>query len=656
MVKSSGKESKEPAKGKARGKIHRVGGMVNWQTLFLVSLRREGSSSRYKYKSNIERITHQAFPRSKKAFKRAQPAYEYCDLGGELYNASLVDLQKLLLRDINAPNGHVLKIVRTDLIEKSRNNRVQHWDQILPIFSRPLSLYEAPLGVMNKDYKPSFEWQQLITVRSKDEKYQLQRVIWPKSVLANFCRGIGVKKSTYDRLLKQNDGQVPVFVNPANAKPLPLFEITDDTEIGEFDGIGIFPYFVEVHQRFFVTEVDKLKTKLISPLCSPNEKTRIDKASSGRLLGDEKGKPFHSDTKGTAKQVANGNINTLRQLLNGSISQKKLWSKQTTQDRTCPGDVLRATVLSNDFSMSQLKNEFCKNFILYNIFTILQRNKKNIRSVTAGTDISASSFDWKVWDSYIWKQYRETESMGIPMSQAGLINYKAKYDLFLQDLQTYSTLVISEMKWNQFSIFRNDKISLSRFEHIGLILQTILTNSRMIKVFQPNLCKFMQDDLRSTFLESINFVDSLSKTVEPSFTNEQSLQSASALWKLTNQLLFFENEIYAENFRVNRPNQSRPLTVSENFKIVILDKLNAIPETFKTLLKFMTQISTYFVEDLTDIELHGHMHSIEKKMLDKSTFMYLYELKYNEAPKMIPPPEEKIVDNIIDLLSNDKES
>lgn len=70
----------------------------------------------------------------------------------------------------------------------------------------------------------------------------------------------------------------------------------------------------------------------------------------------------------------------------------------------------------------------------------------------------------------------------------------------------------------------------------------------------------------------------------------------------------------------------------------------------------MTQIKTYFVKDLAEVELHGHMHCIDKKMLDKSTFMYLYELKYNETLKTTPLPQEKIVDNIIDLLSNDTES
>lgn len=607
--------------------------MVNWQTLFLVSLRREGSSLRYKYKSNMEGITHQVFPRCKKAFKKTGLVYEFCDISGTLYNASLMDLQKLLLRDINAPNGHVFKIVRTDLVQKSRNKRILHWERIAPMFSHALSLYEVAFNEMDRSFKPSFEWQQLIRLRSKDKKCQLQRVIWPKSVFANFCRGIGVKKDTHDRLLRQNDEQEPVLINPANAKPLPLFEIADDTDIGEFDGIGIFPYFVEEHQKFFVTELDKLKTKLISPLCTSSERMRVDTVISGRLLEDEKGKPFYLDTKSATKQVADGNITTLKHLLEWSVSHKTLWSRQSTKDRTCPGDVLRATVLSNDFSIRQLRDEFCKNFILYNIFTILQRNKKNIRSLTPETHISSFSFDWKAWDSYIWKQYQETESMEIPMGQADLTNYKAKYDLFLQDLQTYSTLVISEMKWEKFAIFQHDETSLSRFDHIGLVLQTILTNSRMIKVFQPNLCKYMQDELGSTFLGSINFVDSISKTVEPGFINEQSLQSANALWKLANQLLFFENKIYAEKFRINRPNQIRPLTLSEKFKIVILDKQNAIPETFKTLLMFLTQTRTNFVEDLTDIELHGHMHCIEKKMLDKSTFMYLYELKYNGALK-----------------------
>ncbi|CAI4039343.1 hypothetical protein SMKI_08G0060 [Saccharomyces mikatae IFO 1815] len=630
--------------------------MVNWQTLFMVSLRRQGSSSRYKYKFNMENITHRAFPRCKQAFKEKNLAYEYCDLGGTLYNVSLIELQRLLLRDINAPHDHVFKIVRTDLGEKPPKNRIQHWEQIAPIFDHPLSLYEATLNRMDKDFKPSFEWQQLIRIRSKDDKLKLQRVIWPKSVFSNFCRGIGVKKSTYDRLSKENDGEAPVFINPANAKPLPLFQITDDTVVGEFDGIGIFPYFVDTHKALFVTEVDKLKTKIVSPLCNLNEQKRTDKANAGRLLENEMGKPFYLDSKSGTSRVVDGNITTLKRLLERSISHKTLWSKQTNKDRTCPGDILRATVLSNDFSITQLRAEFCKNFILYNIFTILQRNKKSIRAFSSDSNISSFHFDWKVWDSCIWKQYQGTESMPLPTDQASLVSYKTKYDSFLQDLQTYSTLVISEMKWNQSSIFQNDELSLSRFEHIALVLQTILTKSRMIKTFQPNLYKFMQDDLRPvTLMESANFVDSINKTIVPGFASEQSLQSASALMKLANKMLYFEQKVYAEEFRVNRPIKLRPLTLSENYKIVILDKQNSIPEIFKSLLKFMTQIKTYFVRDLTEVELHGHMHCIDKKMLDNSTFMYLYELKYNEAIRAAPPQNEKIVDNIIGLLSNNEE-
>nr|Q08996.1 RecName: Full=Cytochrome B pre-mRNA-processing protein 2 [Saccharomyces paradoxus]pir/S61597/ CBP2 protein - yeast (Saccharomyces sp.) (strain douglasii) [Saccharomyces sp.]CAA64148.1 CBP2 [Saccharomyces douglasii] len=629
--------------------------MVNWQTLFMVSLRRQGSSSRYRYKFNMENITHQVFPRCKQAFKKANLSYEYCDLEGKLYNASLMDLQKMLLRDINAPRDHVFKIVRTDLVEKSSKKRIQHWEQIAPIFDHPLSLYENLLSEMDNDFKPSFEWQQLIEVRSRDDQLKLQRVVWPKSIFSNFCRGIGVKKNTYDRLLKQNNGEVPMFVNPANAKPLPLFQVGDDATIGEFDGIGIFPYFVVKHRAFFVTEVDKLKTKIISPLCNLNERKRTDKANAGRLLENEKGEPFYVDAKGAASRAADGNAVTLKQLLERSVSHKTLWSKQTNKDRTCPGDILRATILSNDFSIRQLRTEFCKNFILYNIFTILQRNKKSIRDFSNDNNVPSFRFNWNVWDSYIWKQYQEAESMTLPADQASLINYKTKYDSFLQDLQTYSTLVISEMKWNQFSIFQNNETSLSRFEHITLILQTILTKSKMIRIFQPNLYKFMQDDLRATLMELTGFTESINATIGPGFANEQSLQSANALKKLANQLLHFEQKIYAEKFRVNRPIQLRPLTLSTNFKIVILDKQNAIPEIFQTLLKFTTQITTYFVKDLSEVELHGHMHCIDKKMLDKSTFMYLYELKYNEDLKAVPPQKEKIVDNIIGLLSNDEE-
>ncbi|CAI4063308.1 hypothetical protein SKDZ_08G0050 [Saccharomyces kudriavzevii ZP591] len=631
--------------------------MVNWQTLFMVSLRRQGSSSRYKYKFNMEDITHRVFPRCKQAFKKTNLKYEYCDIGGSLYNISLMSLQKLLLRDINAADGNVFKIVRTDLVEKKSNNRIQHWEQIAPMFDHPLSLYEISLGEMNKEeFRPSFEWQQLIKVRSPDEKFNLERVIWPKSVFSNFCRGIGVRENTYDRLLKQNNGELPVFVNPANAKPLPLFKVTDETAIGEFDGIGIFPYFVDAHKTFFVTEIDKLKAKIASPLCNSNERKRSEKANTGRLLENEKGKPFYLDAKNVTSRVADGNITTLKHLLERSVSHKTLWSKQSTKDRTCPGDVLRSTVLSNDFSIRQLRNEFCKNFILYNIYTILQRNKKNTRDLTPETNVTNFHFDWKVWDSYIWKQFQETESMEIPVDQVSLVNYRVKYDLFLEDLQTYSTLVIAEMKWNQSSIFQNDEAFLSRFEHIALVLQTILTKSRIIKTFQPNLYKFMQDDLQSTFFESVSFTDSINATIEPTFANEQSLQSANALKKFANQLLYFEQKIYAEKFHVSRPIQLRPLTLSDNYKIVILDKQNAIPEIFETLLKFMTQIKTYFVKDLAEVELHGHMHCIDKKMLDKSTFMYLYELKYNETLKTTPLPQEKIVDNIIDLLSNDTES
>lgn len=508
---------------------------------------------------------------------------------------------------------------------------------------------------MDEDFKPSFEWQQLIRVRCKDDKLKLQRVIWPKSIFSNFCRGIGVKKSTYDRLLEQNNGEVPMFVNPANAKPLPLFQVSDEAMIGEFDGIGIFPYFVDKHREFFVTEVDKLKTKIASPLCTLNERKRIEKANAGRILANEEGKPFYLDANSATTRIAGGNVVTLKQLLERSVSHKTLWSKQSNKDRTCPGDILRATILSNDFSIRQLRAEFCKNFILYNIFTILQRNKKSIRSFSGNDNAPSFQFSWNVWDSYIWKQYQETESMKIPTDQASLINYKTKYDSFLHDLQTYSALVISEMKWNQFSIFQNDETTLSRFEHITLILQTVLTKSKMIRIFQPNLYKFMQDDLRPTLMELVGFTESINATIEPGFANEQSLQSANGLKKLANQLLYFEQEIYGEKFRVNRPIQLRPITLSANYKIVILDKKNAIPEIFQTLLKFMTQITTYFVKDLSEVELHGHMHCIDKKMLDKSKFMYLYEEKSNEEVKAASPQKEKIVDNIIGLLSNDEE-
>lgn len=629
--------------------------MVNWQTLFMVSLRRQGSSSRYRYKFNMENITHQVFPRCKQAFKKTNLSYEYCDLEGVLYNISLTDLQKLLLRDINAPREHAFKIVRTDLTQKSSKKRIQHWERIAPMFDHPLSLYEKLFSEMDEDFKPSFEWQQLIRVRCKDDKLKLQRVIWPKSIFSNFCRGIGVKKNTYDRLLEQNNGEVPMFVNPANAKPLPLFQVSDEAMIGEFDGIGIFPYFVDKHREFFVTEVDKLKTKIASPLCTLNERKRIEKANAGRILANEEGKPFYLDANSATTRIADGNVVTLKQLLERSVSHKTLWSKQSNKDRTCPGDILRATILSNDFSIRQLRAEFCKNFILYNIFTILQRNKKSIRSFSGNGNAPSFPFSWNVWDSYIWKQYQETESMKIPTDQASLINYKTKYDSFLHDLQTYSALVISEMKWNQFSIFQNDETTLSRFEHITLILQTVLTKSKMIRIFQPNLYKFMQDDLRPTLMELVGFTESINATIEPGFANEQSLQSANGLKKLANQLLYFEQKIYGEKFRVNRPIQLRPITLSANYKIVILDKKNAIPEIFQTLLKFMTQITTYFVKDLSEVELHGHMHCIDKKMLDKSKFMYLYEEKSNEEVKAASPQKEKIVDNIIGLLSNDEE-
>ena len=91
-MKTSFRESRESTEEKVRDKTGRVGKMVNWQTLFMVSLRRQGSSSRYKYKFNMENITHRAFPRCKQAFKEKNLAYEYCDLGGTLYNLSLIHI------------------------------------------------------------------------------------------------------------------------------------------------------------------------------------------------------------------------------------------------------------------------------------------------------------------------------------------------------------------------------------------------------------------------------------------------------------------------------------------------------------------------------------------------------------------------------------
>lgn len=614
-----------------------------WTALFFASWRRQASANQYRYKDNIPRIRNAVLRQFNNELSKTNLNRTMVQCDRTLFDSPLETMQDILIHDINAPSNACLKMERTGFakVQKAKTPPViSSWQNLAPIFIHPLDpLYdeEKQNGIKVKNAHVPFEFKQTIRLFSKDTKRELSRVCWPDAIFSYSCNGIGVSSETYKELMDEEGtgDSKPQFMNVSNDAPLKIFEV--DFVPKDCDAIGLFPAF-EVSHRALFTGLDLCVALIRCGLCEGEPKAKVERMVTTRRQQQETDVHEIENDKTSADSSHQNDIQTLKELVDKSKDYQILWSRKRFKDKTCPGDIIRSTLATNDVTITQMKEEYFKHYVLFNIFSQALRLYHKVKKENMiPKNISNARYEWQPCDLYIWQKFLEINSLENPSTVQEMIDHKKKLDEFLIKLNSYYFSVLCEMKSANLAFFETNNAT-PRIFAILKIFRDILLDCKAIKQYYPNLSYYAHEKLRNL----PNFKD-----VPPEVERQDpKVQMGKRILAIIQHSIEFEHLLFADRFSTTELIQIEPLAPIENWKLVILTK-DSFPPEVERLLKFNTRIYTQFVNDLDAVTRKSFSYCKSRKMIDENTFLFLYQLGKPEKFS-----REQLVTNILEKLED----
>ncbi|CCD26191.1 Cbp2p NDAI_0H00170 [Naumovozyma dairenensis CBS 421] len=614
-----------------------------WVSLLFASMRRQALAKRFNYRDNVPFLRTRSLNSTIECINHENLTKVPIETYRTLSNIEIPQLQDILIKDINIPKGSsAIQLVRTDKASQSMKHlEIADWASIVPMFINPI-LPNYELANKNNSQWPEFAMKQTIKlVSTADQNIILNKTLWPQSIFSNNCRAIGVNNQKYNEL--QGKGKPMTFINPSNGNHLPILILENVGDIPDgCDSIGIFPRFVPEHRKLFhqLDLLDSYGASIDSPPCNHKELEKIKNERTSLIKGFNKS--IHNRREAKIKPPK-GELTSLKRLLERTISHKTLWSRAKSEDRTCPADVLRCILLSNEIDTNAIRVEFIKSFILYNILTQswrlndqLKKDIIDIRNYSSSGQV-IDNLNWKSWDLYIWRKHEEINAMELPQNLDDVVLAKERFDEFLKKLLNYQCMIVSEMKHLKTKFLEGTSAPTAppRAITVSIIFQTILQNNKWIQVFYPGFMTLINDSLPDFGLKLEP--NNIHKRQEENMIFEG--EKINAIMKA---MLDAEAYLYEDKFANNKPLKIVEVTRMENWKLVILSKL-PFPKEVAKLLQYNSKIYTQFVNDPEDVDRNGYSMCTFKKMIDKDTFLYLYRLKDFKQLS-----QEKLMQTIVD--------
>lgn len=588
----------------------------NWKALFFGTFRRQPTSKNYRYKYVAPKIKRQVLNTHTKGLTKTEtdPIATRCDR--ELFTSSVQKIRELILQDIDGPQEACIKVIRTDLVTRAgKKNRlvgVLSWQNIAPIFAHPLN----PICSVESNDN-DFEFRSTLRLNSEKGAVILPNVHWPNVAYSNSCQGVGVRKERYGELKDTR------FLNPSNGKLLPVLEMDGVPE--GCDAVGLFPAYFPSHKQYF-SGLELCAAVIRQHTCTDRERSNVEAHISSFS------KPTH-EANVVEQPLAESGFETLKQVIDATTKYQLLWSSGQDKDKTCPGDIIRCSLVSKKVNPSQLMEEYCKHYILFSLISQAQRMYHTIDKTKSYQD---KELRYSPMDLFVWQESLEFNQTPLPTSVTEMIQFKEKTDRFLELLSSYYFSIVAEMKSSSRTYF-GDTTSIPRAVPVLKVLYAALKECKGIQAFYPNLSLYA-----NKFVPEWPFVRDLK---EPSLVGEEaSLELGSKVLTMFKEVTEFENTIFYDRFNATQRLEIEPRASLKTWKIVILSK-TPLPLEIERALVFNSRVYTQCVSDLEQATLMKHAICKVRKMIDQDTFVFLYQLQR--------PPEadkDKMVNAIVSKL------
>lgn len=591
----------------------------NWKTLFFSAFRRQPSSNNYKYKHATPKIKSVVLNKITKDLASQDLKAVEVRLDRQLFSAPVSKVREIIFRDATGPAHARIKTIRTDPLRSPKAVRqvaVSSWQNIAPIFMHPLS----PFSEFEAAGSASpFEYTCTVSLQSEDGLEKLSHVSWPNALLSNSCQGVAVLKERFDAL-----SSVGSFVNPSDGRPLDVF-VVEEVPDG-CDAIGLFPAYEDSHRRFF-SGLKLCAAVIRRKPCSPEQRAAVEALVTSSSRGEKDGEDAAEQSK------TDSQWSSLKEVMDAASTCQSLWSHARDHDRTCPGDIIRCTLMSPKIDKNQLTEEFCKHFIFYSLLSQASRLLQTV-------DKSVTYRQGKLTpiDRCVWQKFQELNEVDSPTSVAEMIKYKQDFDEFSTLLSSYYFSIVAEMKAFSRDFFHNDR-ETPRAVTVYRILFEILHNCKPFKTFYPNLSVYATKILP----QNIPSVDLIRSHMHD---NDGKLSLGAKALTIFKYITEFESEMYYDRLTTSKPLELEPVASLKSWKIVILAK-EPLPQEIERALVFNSRVYTQCVTDLAQVTLIKFAACKVRKMIDEDTFLFLYQLQ--RPPKV---DREELVGDVLNKLEN----
>lgn len=586
----------------------------SWRALFFGTFRRQPSSKNYRYKYVASKIKRLVLDMHTKGLTSAKsdPILVRCDR--QLFTSSVSKLREVILKDISGPPETCIKILQTGTVRRNGGlNGVLSWQNIAPIFAHPLNPICSAEGTDS-----TFEYRNTLRLSSKDGGKELLRVRWADLSYSKSCRGIGVTEEKLTELGKDVE-----FVNPANGNLLSVYRVDEVPE--GCDAIALFPAYVPSQRQYF-TGLELCAALIRQSPCTKKEQAKLE----AHISSPSKNHNDSTVVPAVEQPLDETSLLTLKQLMDATNKCKPLWSSGRDKDKTCPGDVLRCTLVSQKVDFGQLIEEYCKHYIL---FSLVSQASRMGRTIDQSELHENQELEFSPMDTFVWQEFQSINETALPTTVSELIEYKKQIDKFLELLSSYYFSIVSEMKASSRTYFR-DGTNVPRAVPVFRVLQEVVRDCKGFQVFYPNLSFYT-----SKVLPEMPRLAESKPVVE-----EDNLKLGSKALAMFKHIAEFENMMFYDRFTIDAGLEIEPITSLKAWKIVIVSK-NPLPLEIERSLLFSSRIYTQCVRDLENATLLQHATCEARRMIDEDTFMFLYRLQ--RPPKV---DQDQLATAIIEKL------
>ncbi|SCW00903.1 LAFE_0D00672g1_1 [Lachancea fermentati] len=510
---------------------------------------------------------------------------------------------------------------------------IENWDVLSSLFKNRLDRYYGPydedfekLYGDTIDFEASRLWcvndapyrEISLSAKSDSGDNVELRIYWPPLQYSVGCRGLGASSSKCKELACKGISQLQ---NPVTGENMPILEFDHVPE--GFDAIGLLPSKFQRHAKLFKTH-SVAQAVLPFRSCTRSEMKHLETLSKDKLKHraiSKSGVKNLGHDQDTFKSTVSTMATLLGALKSGSLKTKK----ENNRGQMCSTDILRATILSGNITDSQLREEYAKISILYCIFQHLRRLTFNSKPSNELSDNAV----FKPWDTTIIRELLALNDLQKPGSVDEMFEVKGKFDSFLKKLHVYNCILVSEMKSQAKNTSGN-----RRYRQLGMvsILNKVFVSCKWMTEVYPNLSFHLHRTL-----EPIGFANTV---------GSNDTASGDRVFLTVDSLLEMESIAYEELYRQPKDSRVAASDWLRDFKIVLLTEENLSADT-RRVLHFATKINTQICRDLREVSKVSFSECISKKLIDDSTYLYLYKTK------LMPENSSNHVDEVLGNLARE---